>query len=63
MPALRGGVPVTLVRRRNGHLSGGAGTLLTLIQADVEPLLRDRGGQISESLGILDTITPIRRLC
>jgi DNA-binding transcriptional LysR family regulator len=31
-PALRGGVPVTLVLRRNGYLSGAARTLVTVIR-------------------------------
>lgn len=33
VPALRGGVPVTLVRRRNGYLSGAAQTLVAVIKA------------------------------
>jgi DNA-binding transcriptional LysR family regulator len=33
VPALRGGVPVTLVRRRNGYLSGAAQTLAAVIRA------------------------------
>jgi len=32
VPALRGGVPVTLVLRRNGYLSGAARTLVTVIR-------------------------------
>ncbi len=32
-PALRGGVPVTLVRRRNGYLSGAARSLVAVIKA------------------------------
>ena len=32
-PALRGGVPVTLVRRRNGYLSGAAQSLVAVIKA------------------------------
>jgi DNA-binding transcriptional LysR family regulator len=32
-PALRGGVPVTLVRRRNGYMSGAALSLVTVIKA------------------------------
>jgi DNA-binding transcriptional LysR family regulator len=32
-PALRGGVPVTLVRRRNGYLSGAARSLVAMIKA------------------------------
>jgi hypothetical protein len=32
-PALQGGVPVTLVRRRNGYLSGAAQSLLAVIKA------------------------------
>jgi DNA-binding transcriptional LysR family regulator len=33
VPALRGGVPVTLVRRQNGYLSGAAQTLVAAIRA------------------------------
>ena len=33
VPALRGGVPVTLVRRQNGYLSGAAQTLVAVIRA------------------------------
>ena len=33
VPALRGGLPVTLVRRRNGYLSGAAQNLVALIKA------------------------------
>jgi DNA-binding transcriptional LysR family regulator len=40
-PALRGGVPVTLVRRRNGYLSGAARSLVAVIKAG--PTLRARG--------------------
>lgn len=32
VPALRGGVPVTLVRRQNGYLSGAAQTLVAVIK-------------------------------
>jgi hypothetical protein len=32
-PALRGGVPVTLVRRHNGYLSGAARSLVAVIKA------------------------------
>jgi DNA-binding transcriptional LysR family regulator len=35
VPALRGGVPVTLVRRQNGYLSGAAQTLVAVIRAGV----------------------------
>ncbi|MGH7364886.1 MAG: LysR family transcriptional regulator [Candidatus Rokuibacteriota bacterium] len=34
VPALRGGVPVTLVRRQNGYLSGAAQTLVTVIRGE-----------------------------
>ena len=33
VPALRGGVPVALVRRQNGYLSGAAQTLVAVIRA------------------------------
>jgi DNA-binding transcriptional LysR family regulator len=41
-PALRGGVPVTLVRRRNGYLSGAAQSLVAVIKAGAPPRARRR---------------------
>ncbi len=41
-PALRGGVPVTLVRRRNGYLSGAARSLVAVIKAGAATRARRR---------------------
>jgi len=41
-PALRGGVPVTLVRRRNGYLSGAAQSLVAVIKAGASTRARRR---------------------
>jgi DNA-binding transcriptional LysR family regulator len=41
-PALRGGVPVTLVRRRNGYLSGAARSLVAVIKAGAPTRTRRR---------------------
>jgi DNA-binding transcriptional LysR family regulator len=41
-PALRGGVPVTLVRRRNGYLSGAAQSLVAVIKAGTTTRARGR---------------------
>jgi DNA-binding transcriptional LysR family regulator len=41
-PALRGGVPVTLVQRRNGYLSGAARSLVAVIKAGPTPRARGR---------------------
>ena len=41
-PALRGGVPVTLVRRRNGYLSGAALSLVAVIKAGTAAPARAR---------------------
>jgi DNA-binding transcriptional LysR family regulator len=41
-PALRGGVPVTLVRRRNGYLSGAAQSLVAVIKAGTATRVRRR---------------------
>jgi len=41
-PALRGGVPVTLVRRRNGYLSGAARSLVAVIKAGAPTRARRR---------------------
>ncbi|MGH7397784.1 MAG: LysR family transcriptional regulator [Candidatus Rokuibacteriota bacterium] len=41
-PALRGGVPVTLVRRRNGYLSGAARSLVAVIKAGTTAHARAR---------------------
>jgi DNA-binding transcriptional LysR family regulator len=41
-PALRGGVPVTLVRRRNGYLSGAAWSLVAVIKAGAATRARRR---------------------
>jgi len=41
-PALRGGVPVTLVRRRNGYLSGAAQSLVAVIKAGASTSARRR---------------------
>lgn len=41
-PALRGGVPVTLVRRRNGYLSGAAQSLVAVIKAGTTTPARAR---------------------
>lgn len=41
-PALRGGVPVTLVRRRNGYLSGAARSLVAVIKAGTATRARSR---------------------
>ena len=41
-PALRGGVPVTLVRRRNGYLSGAARSLVAVIKAGATTRARAR---------------------
>jgi DNA-binding transcriptional LysR family regulator len=43
-PALRGGVPVTLVRRRNGYLSGAALSLVAVIKAGTTAPARARKG-------------------
>jgi DNA-binding transcriptional LysR family regulator len=43
VPALRGGVPVALVRRQNGYLSGAAQTLVGVIRGG--PLPRGRPGR------------------
>ena len=43
VPALRGGVPVTLVRRQNGYLSGAAQALVAAIRAaSARPVRRPR---------------------
>ena len=41
-PALRGGVPVTLVRRRNGYLSGAARSLVAVIKEGASAHARAR---------------------
>jgi DNA-binding transcriptional LysR family regulator len=41
-PALRGGVPVTLVRRRSGYLSGAARSLVAVIKAGPATRARSR---------------------
>ncbi len=41
-PALRGGVPVTLVRRHNGYLSGAAQSLVAVIKAGASTRSRRR---------------------
>ncbi len=41
-PALRGGVPMTLVRRRNGYLSGAARSLVAVIKAGAATRARRR---------------------
>ncbi len=41
-PALRGGVPVTLLRRRNGYLSGAARSLVAVIKAGAATRARRR---------------------
>ena len=41
-PVLRGGVPVTLVRRRNGYLSGAAQSLVAVIKAGTATRARSR---------------------
>src|SRR5258707_994552 len=41
-PALRGGVPVTLVRRRNGYLSRAARSLVAVIKAGAATRARRR---------------------
>ena len=41
-PSLRGGVPVTLVRRRNGYLSGAAQSLVAVIKAGTATRVRRR---------------------
>jgi DNA-binding transcriptional LysR family regulator len=49
VPALRGGVPVTLVRRQNGYLSGAARTLAEVIRAGARRLRAPRAPRARRS--------------
>lgn len=49
VPALRGGVPVTLVRRQNGYLSGAARTLAEVIRAGARGLRTRRAPRARRS--------------
>lgn len=51
VPALRGGVPVTLVRRQNGYLSGAAQTLVAVIQAGARERAARPAAQRARSRG------------